>query len=76
MEEAEVKNRGSLFVYSEELGRFDFGYDHPFKPERSIKTYELCNRYGVINFPWMKQIAPIPIDVSLLDLFHEREYFI
>ena len=26
------------FVYSDEMGRFEFGPDHPFKPERATKT--------------------------------------
>jgi acetoin utilization protein AcuC len=70
----DVQQKGSIFVYSEELARFDFGNDHPFKPERSSKTYELCNRYGVMNHPWMSILRPDSIDIQLLDLFHEPEY--
>lgn len=56
------------------MGWFDFGPDHPFKPERATKTYELCTRYSVMNQPWMKVLKPETIDIALLELFHEREY--
>jgi acetoin utilization protein AcuC len=70
----DVQKSGSLFVYSDELAWFDFGSDHYFKPERSSKTYELCNRYGVMNHPWMRMLTPAPCDESLLKIFHEDEY--
>ncbi len=74
MSEDDVQELGSIFVYSEEMSRFDFGPDHPFKPERASKTYELCTRYGVIDHPWMKTVKPEPLEPSLLPLFHEPEY--
>ena len=64
----------SLFVYSDDMGRFDFGPNHPFKPERATKTYDLCNRYGVMNYPWMTVLRPETIDEDLLLLYHEPEY--
>jgi acetoin utilization protein AcuC len=70
----DVRISGSLFVYSDELAWFDFGADHYFKPERAAKTYELCNRYGVMNYEWMKILNPDRLDESVLSLFHEEEY--
>jgi acetoin utilization protein AcuC len=70
----DVQKLGSVFVYADELAWFDFGADHYFKPERSSKTYELCNRYGVMNHEWMKMLNPERLDESLLRLFHEEEY--
>ena len=51
MKMEDVQTKGSLFVYSEEVAWFDFGPDHPFKPERAAKTYDLCSRYGVMHYP-------------------------
>jgi len=56
------------------MGRFDFGPDHPFKPERATKTHELCSRYGVMNHPWIRQLKPDALDPDLLRLFHEPRY--
>ena len=61
----------TIFVYSGEMGHFDFGYDHPFKPERAIKTFDLCTRYGIMNHPWMTILNPEPLDPNLLTLFHK-----
>jgi acetoin utilization protein AcuC len=70
----DVQKQGSIFVYSDELAWFDFGSDHYFKPERAAKTYELCNRYGVMNHTWMKTLNPERLDESLLTNFHDDEY--
>ena len=74
MKQKDVQSLGSIFVYSDEMGWFDFGPDHPFKPERATKTFELCTRYGVMNQPWIKVLEPEPIEMALLELFHEPEY--
>lgn len=64
----------SAFIYSQELSRFDFGYDHPYKPERAIKTYELCKRYGVLDHPWMEIVEPQPVNPEALGSFHDERY--
>jgi acetoin utilization protein AcuC len=74
MRQEDVQRVGSVFVYSEEMAWFDFGPEHPFKPERAYKTYELCTRYGVMNQPWMRILDPKPIDRRLLTPFHEANY--
>lgn len=76
LSEKGVKDAGSVFIYSEEMARFDFGPDHPYKPERAAKTYDLCLRYGVLNRAWMRVQKPEPADPALLTLFHEPEYVI
>ena len=70
-----MQKEGSIFVYSDEMAAFDFGPDHPFKPERASKTYELCNRYGVINHPWINILKPEPIERSLLTLSKTQHPF-
>jgi acetoin utilization protein AcuC len=74
LDQNDVQEKGSIFVFSEGLGWFDFGQDHPFKPERAIKTYDLCSRYGLLNHPWMILMDPDPLDPSLLTSFHEPAY--
>ena len=74
LKETHAQHPKSLFVFSEDMARFDFGPNHPFKPERATKTYELCNRYGVMNYPWMTVFRPEAIDENLLTLFHDPDY--
>jgi len=74
MKQQDVQTAGSIFVYSDEMSWFNFGADHPFKPERAAKTYDLCTRYGVMNHPWMKILEPPALAMNLLTLFHESTY--
>jgi acetoin utilization protein AcuC len=64
----------SIFIHSHEVAKFDFGPSHPYKPERAIKAYELCRRYGVMDRSWMRTMPPKPIDPGLLSLFHDEGY--
>ncbi|MFW6146873.1 MAG: acetoin utilization protein AcuC [Thermodesulfobacteriota bacterium] len=64
----------SRFYYSQQLARFDFGPDHPFKPERAQKAHELCNRYGVLNHPHITLKSPPVLDKKKLLFAHSQEY--
>ena len=64
----------SIFYYSHELARYDFGPDHPFKPERAEKTLDLCRRYGVFDLPHMAVKNPPPLEYEELLLAHSEEY--
>jgi acetoin utilization protein AcuC len=70
----DVRNIGSIFIYSEEMSRFEFGANHPFKPERASKTFELCTRYGVMDSPWIQVVEPPLLDSRLSEIFHEPAY--
>jgi acetoin utilization protein AcuC len=69
-----IKDLRSIFIHSDEVGRFDFGLGHPLKPERGIKAYDLCIRYGLMGHPWMGVIEPSPLDPSILTRFHDPAY--
>jgi len=64
----------SALIYSNEMGRFDFGYGHPFKPDRGIMTYELCGRYGLLNHSWMETLKPGLAGEQIITNFHTKDY--
>lgn len=64
----------SAFIYSEEFSKYDFGPFHPFKTSRAKVVYELCNRYNLLDRPWIQIIKPEPLCLERLSLFHNREY--
>jgi len=64
----------SIFYYSHEMARFDFGADHPFKPERAQKTVDLCRRYGVLDLQHAALRIPPSLDQEKLLLAHSKEY--
>jgi len=70
----DVRNIGSTFIYSAKMSRFDFGAAHPFKPERASMTYELCNRYGVMDSPWIQVVEPPLLEGDRAEVFHEPAY--
>ena len=64
----------SIFYYSHELARYDFGPDHPFKPERAHKALELCRRYGVLDQQHMTLKSPSALEHEKLLLAHSQDY--
>ena len=64
----------SIFYYSQELARYDFGPDHPFKPERAQKALELCRRYGALDLPHMSLKIPPSLKHETLLLAHSESY--
>ncbi|MBN2397568.1 MAG: hypothetical protein JXI32_04245, partial [Deltaproteobacteria bacterium] len=68
-----TKIRHILF-YSDALASFNYGANHPFKPERAKLFYELLNRYALIFEPTQSIIAPRKLDEKLLLLFHSPQY--
>lgn len=64
----------AVLLYSEELARFDYGKDHPFKPVRARKTLELCDRYNLLEKPGVAVRAPGKATVEDLGRFHTRRY--
>jgi acetoin utilization protein AcuC len=69
----EPANKAAL-VYADELARFEYGDDHPFKPMRARNTLELCHRYGLLGGPGVLEIEPPPAMPDVPALFHESEY--
>ena len=69
----EFKHKAAL-VYADELARFEYGDQHPFKPMRARNTVELCRRYGLLGSADEIQVEPAPADPALLERFHEAEY--
>ena len=64
----------SFFIYSDSVSRFEYGPDHPFRPERATLMLSLCKKYGLIDEPWISIEEPAPIPEELLLLFHTEGY--
>lgn len=64
----------NILIYSDKLASFEYGENHPFKPERAKHLMELLNRYALIYESNQKIIEPEPLDEELLYLFHDKDY--
>ncbi|HNR98767.1 MAG TPA: acetoin utilization protein AcuC [Planctomycetota bacterium] len=62
------------FVYLSEAGAFSYGPDHPFDPHRAVRTYELCDRYSLLEPEDVVVLPPAPVGEADLALAHTPAY--
>jgi len=64
----------AALVFSEELARYEYGKDHPFKPVRAKKMLELCERYNLLDRPGTALVPPEGASGVDLCRFHTSTY--
>ena len=64
----------TVFLYTDEFLKFDYGPTHPFKISRLKLTYELIKAYGLLSLPNTCSIEAREADDEEILLFHNREY--
>jgi len=64
----------AVFVHSAPLGRFVLSPEHPFKPERAERTYQLCRQRGLLDGPGVRVEEIDEVEEGLLETFHTPEY--
>ena len=72
MAENEVKIQKAVFIYSEEMMKYQFSEDHPFNPLRIKLTYDLLKASKAIDDAQI--VAPRPATDKDLFLAHSKEY--
>ena len=66
---------GSLtLVWDERLTEYDFGPGHPLAPVRVELTVALAREFGVLARPEVTVLAPVPAQMSELELVHDADY--
>lgn len=68
------RKRRAVLLCSPALWEHGHGPDHPLKPERLERTFELLSEYGAFDAPNVRVVAPRPATDDELALFHTREY--
>jgi acetoin utilization protein AcuC len=66
--------RRLLLIASPDLWSTGHGADHPLKPERLRRTYELLDEYGALQAPNVRLAQPRPATDEELALFHTPDY--
>jgi acetoin utilization protein AcuC len=66
--------RKAIFLSSPKLWQRGHSPDHPLKPERLQRTFELLSEYGAFNAPNVRVLEPRPATPDELELFHTRDY--
>lgn len=63
-----------VFLASPELWEHGHGPEHPLKPERLQRTYELLSEYKAFEAPNVRLVSPQQAKENELLLFHTQEY--
>ncbi|HOT91639.1 MAG TPA: acetoin utilization protein AcuC [Anaerolineae bacterium] len=66
--------RRAVFLTTPALWERGHGKNHPLKPERLQRTFELLEAYGAFAAPNVRVVAPQPATEDELALFHSRNY--
>ena len=66
--------RRAVFLSSPELWQRGHGPQHPLKPERLQRTFELLSEYRAFDAPNVQVIQPRPAEPDELALFHTQDY--
>ncbi len=64
----------TAFIYSSRYADYEYGEEHPLEPVRAMETVRLCNRYGLLEKPWVDVLEPQPAPPKTLALFHDWDY--
>jgi len=72
--EEEVERIKAVFINSRKLGEFSFGPEHPFRPERVIRVYEVCKNKGLFDSPDVEVVDIEEPEEGILERFHTHEY--
>jgi acetoin utilization protein AcuC len=67
-------NRRAVFLSSPKIWERGHGPDHPLKPERLQRTFELLEEYGAFSAADVRLVEPEPASEDDLAMFHTREY--
>ena len=64
----------SVFIYSDEFGKYSYGSSHPMRPVRLKLTYELIKAYGLFNLPNTWLVEARKATEGEVFLFHTKDY--
>jgi acetoin utilization protein AcuC len=64
----------TAFIYSPRFADYEYGEEHPLQPARARETVELCQKYGLLDKPWINVFEPQPAAPKKLALFHDWDY--
>lgn len=64
----------TAFIYSPRFSEFEYGEDHPLQPERARETVALCQKFSLLDKPWIGILEPQPAAPQELARFHRWDY--
>ena len=67
-------SRNAVFIYSDELEKYQYPPEHPFNTIRATRTLEIIKSMGLLSGPDRRMIEPRPAGRVVLKKFHTARY--
>ena len=67
-------SRNAVFIYSDELEKYQYPPEHPFNTIRATRTLEIIKSVGLLSGPGRRMIEPRPAERVVLKKFHTARY--
>ena len=64
----------AVFIHSEDLEKYHYPEDCPFKTERAARTRRTLYTLGLLWGETTREVAPVPAPRSVLKKFHSARY--
>ncbi len=64
----------TALVYSLDYSQYEYGPNHPLEPRRAEETVALCEKYDLLDKPWIDVLKPQVAEREVLALFHDWDY--
>lgn len=74
MTEARLSAKKAVFIHSEDLEKYHYPEDCPFKTERAARTRRTLYTLGLLWGETTREVAPVPAPRSVLKKFHSARY--
>ena len=69
-----MAQRNAIFVYSEDLEKYPYPPEHPFKTDRAPKTRKIIRSMGWLSGGYRKEVSPRPASRIAMKKFHTARY--
>ena len=66
--------REAVFIHSEEIEKYRYPADSPFKTERAGRTRQTLYTMGLLSGPGIREVPPVPAQRTVLKKFHTARY--
>jgi len=66
--------REAVFIHSEEIKKYRYPADSPFRTERAERTRQTLYTMGLLLGPGIREVAPVPAQRTVLKKFHTARY--
>jgi acetoin utilization protein AcuC len=66
--------RKAVFIHSEEIEKYRYPEDCPFKAERAGRTRRVLYTMGLLWTETTREVAPVPVPRTVLKKFHSARY--